>query len=320
MVIASKADERRARAALGATAPWKHVVVDGVTLAFDDEGSGPALVCLHAIGHGAADFARIRARLRGRHRVLALDWPGHGNSAADQLPTSAVRYADLLGGFLDAAGVEHPVLLGNSIGGAAAIRYAAAHPDRVRALILENPGGLAPADDSLARTVLAGMARFFAGGARGAWWFPRAFAVYYRTSVLTRRAAMAHRQLVVRSALELAPILHEAWRSFALPEADVRALAPRIPCPVLFAWATRDRFVQLGRSLPAIRQFPDARLEKFPAGHAAHLEMPEAFEASLERFLAELPGRAGSDSSSSPSLVEGVVHPLRSHIRAFGGS
>jgi len=89
-------------------------------------------------------------------------------------------------------------------------------------------------------------------------------------------------------------VLEQAWRSFATPEADTRALVSRITCSVLFAWAARDRFVQLGRSLPAIRQFPNARLEKFPAGHAVHLEMPEAFEALVERFLAEMVTQARS--------------------------
>jgi 4,5:9,10-diseco-3-hydroxy-5,9,17-trioxoandrosta-1(10),2-diene-4-oate hydrolase len=291
----------RARAALGTTAPWKDVLVDGVRVAFDDEGSGPALVCLHAIGHGAADFARVRARFHGRHRILALDWPGHGNSSPDRVPTSAARYADLLAGFLDAAEVEHPILLGNSIGGAAAIRHAAAFPERVRALILENPGGLATTDHLLARAVLAGMARFFASGARGAWWFPRAFALYYRTCVLQRRPARAQRELIVRAASELAPVLHDAWRSFALPDADLRALAPRITCPVLFAWATRDQFVQLRPSLAAIRRFPRAQLEKFPAAHAAHLETPDAFEAALERFMTEL----RADHPAAPALRAG---------------
>ena len=40
---------------VGATPPWRDVVVDGVRLAVDDAGDGPAIVCLHAIGHGAAD-------------------------------------------------------------------------------------------------------------------------------------------------------------------------------------------------------------------------------------------------------------------------
>lgn len=274
------------RAAVGASAAGRRLVVDGVALAFDDEGAGPPVVCLHAIGHGARDFARLRERLRGRHRVVALDWPGQGGSAADSHPAGGARYADLLEGFLTAARVERPVLVGNSIGGAVAIRYAAAHPDAVRGLVLENPGGLAPTSDVAARAALAGMARFFAAGARGAPWFPAAFAAYYRLCVLQRAAARPQRRRIVAAAYELAPVLAEAWRSFAAPDADVRALAPCVGCPVLFAWARRDQFVSLGRSRAGIGRFPDARLETFPAGHAPHLETPEEFEASVERFLA----------------------------------
>ncbi|HSV06310.1 MAG TPA: alpha/beta hydrolase [Candidatus Binatus sp.] len=275
----------RARTALGASG--HRVTIDGVSLAFDEEGAGPDVVCLHAIGHGAADFVRLRRRLCDRYRVLALDWPGQGNSGDDHVPASAVRYASLLEGFLAATGVTRPVLIGNSIGGAVALRHAAQHPDRVTGLVLENPGGLAATDDVLSRTALAAMARFFAAGARGAGWFPWAFAAYYRLFVLQRAAAAQQRRAIVASAFEIAPVLEQAWRSFATPESDVRTLVSRITCPVLFAWGARDQFVQLGRSLPAIRQFANARLEKFPVGHAAHLETPAALEALVEGFLAE---------------------------------
>src|ERR1700690_1483145 len=124
------------RAAVGAGAPRREVTVGGVRLAYTDDGEGPAVVCLHAIGHGAGDFARLRARLRPRHRVVALDWPGQGGSGDDAGPPSAARYTGLRGGLLDAIGVERAVLIGNSIGGAVAIRYAAAHPQRVGALVL----------------------------------------------------------------------------------------------------------------------------------------------------------------------------------------
>jgi pimeloyl-ACP methyl ester carboxylesterase len=285
-LAAGIADETNRRAAIGAVAP-RFVDVGGVVLAYDDEGSGPPVACIHAIGHGARDFERLRARLRGRHRVLALDWPGQGRSASDAELTSATRYAQLLDGFLAAARVERPVLIGNSIGGAAAIRYAHTHPDNVRALVLENPGGLSATNDRLAQRVLAAMAGFFAAGSRRARWFPAAFGAYYR-SVLQKGAAREQRRRIVAAAYELAPLLEEAWRSFARPEADLRDLAPGIPCPVLFAWATRDQLVSLARSHAAIRRFPRARLERFPAGHSPHLETPEAFETSVERFVATL--------------------------------
>jgi len=271
----------------GAPAGCRQVVVDGVRLAVDDAGDGPAIVCLHAIGHGAADFAGLRRRLAPRWRVLAPDWPGQGRSAADREPPRAARYAALLDGLLDACGVGRAVILGNSIGGAAALRYAAERPERVTALVLENPGGLDRTDDPVARTVIRAMVAFFDAGARGASWFPAAFAAYYRL-VLQRAAAAEHRRRIVASAPEIAPLLRDAWTGFGEPDADVRHLAPAIRCPVLVAWAARDQFIQLRRCRPALRSFADARLETFRAGHAPHLETPDAFETALERFLEPL--------------------------------
>jgi 4,5:9,10-diseco-3-hydroxy-5,9,17-trioxoandrosta-1(10),2-diene-4-oate hydrolase len=275
------------RSATGASPAARRVTVDGVGLAVDDQGRGPAIVCLHAIGHGAGDFAALRARLAPRWRVIAPDWPGQGRSDPDRVPPSAARYADLLGGLLDACAVDRAVLLGNSIGGAAAIRYVAAHPERVSALVLENPGGLDPATDALGRTALAAMVAFFAAGARGASWFPAAFAAYYRL-VLQRAPAAAQRRRIVAAGREIAPLLRDAWISFGTPEANLTALLPAIRCPVLVAWAARDQLVQLRRCRPALARFPDVRLETFPAGHAAHHETPDAFEAVLERFLEPL--------------------------------
>ena len=276
------------RWAVGAGAPWREVTVDGIRLAYNDDGEGAALVCLHAIGHGAGDFAGLHQRLGSRYRIVALDWPGHGRSGDDRMAVSAGRYAELLTGFLDALGIDQGVLLGNSIGGAATIRFAAAHPTRVRALVLANPGGLDRGGAGLTTRVITGMmARFFAAGTRGARWYPRAFAAYYRM-VLSGPAAADQRERISAAGVESAAILAQAWRSFGQPDADIRALGARVTCPVLFAWARGDRINQLGRARAAIKQFPNARLEAFSGGHAAFLEAPDEFAQSLERFLAGL--------------------------------
>ncbi|MGH7893326.1 MAG: alpha/beta fold hydrolase, partial [Candidatus Binatia bacterium] len=226
----------------------------------------------------------VRDRLAARHRVIAVDWPGQGNSGDDRHPPSAARYAELAMGALDALGIERAVVVGNSIGGAAALRMASARPERVSALVLENPGGLDPSDRT-ARTAIAAMVRFFDAGAHGARWFPAAFALYYRL-VLQRAAAAEQRRRIVASAVEIAPLLRDAWRGFGEPDADLRDLVATLRVPVLLAWASRDRIVQLRRCLPAIARIPGARLERFAAGHAPHLETTDAFLGSVERFLA----------------------------------
>jgi pimeloyl-ACP methyl ester carboxylesterase len=278
------------RHAVGASAARRFVTVDGVRLAYDDVGRGPTVVCLHAIGHGAGDFARLGAALRTRHRVIALDWPGQGWSDPDSVPPSSRRYAALLEGVLDAVDAGSVVLVGNSIGGGVAIRHAAAHPDQVRGLVLANCSGL-DAFDAVTRVACGLMARFFRAGVRGARWFRPAFAAYYR-SVLPLAAAAEQRARIVASADEIVPILAEAWTGFASPDADLRPLAPTIGCPVLFTWAVRDRFIQLRRNLPAIRTFPRARVVELAAGHAPQLELPDAFEREVDAFIRTLPAIA----------------------------
>ncbi len=284
------------RSAVGATAPWQEITVDRVRLAYNDDGNGPAVVCLHAIGHGAGDFTALRERLKGRHRMIALDWPGQGSSEDDHAPASAGRYTDLLAGFLDGLGIREVMLLGNSIGGAAAIRYAAAHPGRVRALILANPGGLDRGGHGrMVRATTGLMARFFAAGARGARWYPRVFAAYYR-QVLREPPAAKQRTRIIAAAQESAPILAQAWRSFGAPDADIRGRAASVSCPTLFAWATGDWANQLSRCRAAISRFPQARLAPFRGGHSAFLEAPDAFNGVLDDFLAEVSGARNRDS------------------------
>lgn len=284
------------RHAVGASAARCFVRIDGLRLAYDDVGPDdrahalPAVVCLHAIGHGAGDFAGLAARLGARRRVLALDWPGQGWSDPDCEPPTSRRYAELLAAFLAAVDAGPVVLVGNSIGGGAALRHAAARPESVRGLVLANPSGL-DAFDVVTRVACGLMARFFAAGARGARWFRPAFAAYYR-SVLPLAAADEQRARILGAADEIAPVLAEAWARFASPDADLRGLAPAITCPVLFTWAMRDRFIQLRRNLPAIRAFPNARLVELPAGHAPQLETPDAFAAEVVRFLETLEGPA----------------------------
>jgi pimeloyl-ACP methyl ester carboxylesterase len=283
--VAAVAEPRRA--AVGA-APGRTVEVDGVRLAYDDEGRGETIVCTHAVGHGAGDFAGFRARHRDRFRVVALDWPGHGRSAGDRVPTGSARYGELLARALDALGIERTILLGNSIGGAAALRVAAARPERIRGVVAANPGGLVP-DGVQKRVFTRAVARFFAAGARGARWYPWAFRALYRR-VLSEPPAAEQRARIVASGAEVAPILAAAWRSFGEADDDLSPLLPRIACPVLVTWSVGDRLNPLGLNRPGIARLAHGRLETFPGGHAPFLECPEAFDAALERFVRELTG------------------------------
>ncbi|RJF86749.1 alpha/beta fold hydrolase [Oleomonas cavernae] len=272
-------------AAIGVQAPFTMIDSAGTALAVSRRGRGQPVLCVHATGHGGRDFEGFAERVVPQgFEVIAVDWPGQGSSPADARAASADRYADLLEALVPQLFPDgrRPILLGCSIGGAAAIVFAARRPDLVQALVLADPGGLAPLD-RVARLFVGAMVRFFKAGTRGRWWFPRAFAAYYRT-VLPAPAAAGQRARIVAAGPQTAPVLAQAWQSFGEAGADIRGLLPRLPMPVFFAWARQDRIVAWGRSRAAVESVKHAQVQHFTGGHAAFLEDPDAFAGAFVAF------------------------------------
>lgn len=109
------------------------IEVNGALLAYDDTGDGSPVVLLHA---GIADRRMWRNQidaLATRHRVIALDLRGYGES---ELPAAPFAHHDDVAGLLDALGIDRAALVGCSFGGAVAVDTALAHPGRVSALAL----------------------------------------------------------------------------------------------------------------------------------------------------------------------------------------
>ncbi len=108
----------------------------GVRLNCETAGEGPAVVLLHGLG-GSADFWPPRTvGLDGRYRLLMPDLRGHGASDKPPGPYSIGMWSEDLLTSLDAGRVERAVILGSSLGGAVAQRFALDHPQRVVALVL----------------------------------------------------------------------------------------------------------------------------------------------------------------------------------------
>ena len=257
------------------------IIVDGVRLAVASEGSGPPVICLHAIGHGGRDFETFAAGIRSGFHVVRIDWPGQGRSGADREAPTPARYAQLLRGVVTALGLEAPVIVGCSIGGAAAIHYAAKYP--TRAIVLANSGGLAELSDSNRRACLF-ISRIFAAGARRAWWFGALFGLYYRF-ILPSKAAWPQRRRIVRAGYETADTLSQAWAKFAdTAAADQRQAAAALEIPVLVAWSMQDKINQFEAVRPALKQMKHVRIAQFKGGHAAFLEQPRRFIAEYLRF------------------------------------
>lgn len=123
------------------------VTVNGGTeIFYAEKGSGAPVVMLHGGGPGASGVANYRRNidvLAERFRVIIPDMPGYGQSSKnlDQAdPFGAL--ADSMRGLLDELGLPTADFVGNSYGGACALRLALDSPERVRKLVLMGPGGI----------------------------------------------------------------------------------------------------------------------------------------------------------------------------------
>jgi len=256
------------------------LAIDGADLWVRRRGAGSPVVCLHSVGHDGRDFEGLADRCSDAFEFICPDWPGHGRSGPDYAPVSAARYAQLVDGLLDKLGIANPILVGNSIGGSAAILCASRRP--VRGLVLCDSGGLV-AVNAAVRAFCSVFERLFIAGARGASWYPAVFALYYRL-VLTEPPARARRGDIIAGARRLAPLLRQAWASFARPDADLRAAAAALDAPIWVAWARSDRLIPLAMVRPALDQLQNARLSLFRGGHSPFLEQPDAFAAEFQEI------------------------------------
>lgn len=244
-----------------------------------DAGSGPPLLLLHGAGHDRRDFDALVPSLSRRFRTLAVDLPGFGESrVATPRALSAAVLFDVLEELVDGLRLPPVVVLGNSVGGAMAIRLAGRHPARVRGLVLVDPGGFTERS-LLVRAFCRLQGSEFVRRHTG-----RAFARHY-----LRRSGPLVDDLVDRVAeAEPASIAAHAavWRSFALPSASVVEEARRVRCPTLLAWGLKDPILRASAEGARARAaMPSAHWVPFDTGHVPFLEAKEEFLAAVTPFL-----------------------------------
>src|SRR5450759_5199863 len=119
-------------------------LVDGITLAYVDEGSGDPVVLLHGWGGQAASMTPLIAALRDRYRVITFDLPGFGGSSPPPVPWGTPEYAVFVERAVASLGITRATYIGHSFGGRIGIWLAARSPEAVQALVLIDAAGIKP--------------------------------------------------------------------------------------------------------------------------------------------------------------------------------
>ena len=110
--------------------------------AFIEAGSGPTLILLHGLGTSSDTWGPTIRALVDRFTVIAPDLAGHGQSSGAPLRGSVEPLVKALDAFCTEKGIETAAVVGHSLGGLVAARFALNHPNRVSHLVLVDAGGI----------------------------------------------------------------------------------------------------------------------------------------------------------------------------------
>ncbi|HTU95151.1 MAG TPA: alpha/beta hydrolase [Solirubrobacteraceae bacterium] len=264
---------------------------DGVRLSYRDfGGDGPAILLLHGLaGHGG-EWAQTASWLTAGHRVLAPDARGHGRS--ERRPVDVSRDALVA----DAAAIVQSaapaggsvIVVGQSLGGVAALSLAARRPDLVHGLVVADasPEGNLEAAEAAGRAVGAALHQWpvpFDSLTEAAQFFAERFGGPVAATAWT--AGLEERVDGWWPAFDvdvMERMLCEVTRAPAWADWE------RVSCPALVIRAG-DGLVDPETARAMVARLPEAQLvELAGAAHDLHLDRPEEWRAALSGFLDSL--------------------------------
>ena len=290
-----------------AGAPPHYETIDGLRIRYVRKGSGPPVLLLHGIASSIYTWKDVLPALAAHHDVIAVDFPGFGDSAIPR-PARGERILRTVVGLMDRLGIERASVVGNSLGGAIAVALAATLPDRVSRLVLLDPAGynFAPAD------------RPFVLRLAGAVPAPVLEALPVRPMVRLGLRQVFHDDGLVtpdKVAEYVAPLRRPgaaaALHDLLLGTDDLHfpGVIRGVRAPTLILWGRYDTWIPPRDAGRFAADIPGARVLMMEAGHMPQEERPAETAARVEEFLgAELsaPARPASPAPSAPPSLPGT--------------
>jgi pimeloyl-ACP methyl ester carboxylesterase len=263
----------------------------GLLHAYDAEGRGalPTTVLLHGLGSAATSFGPVLSRMRPHaRRLVAPDLPGHGFSGAPSVRLTPDALFGAVRDALDALVTEPMILVGSSLGGALALRYALERPRRVFALALVSPAAARTSEeewDALRDTFKIESAtearRLLAR-------------LYHRTPWYLPAFASGLRDVMQR------PAIRDVVGAATLDDLPAPESLGALAMPILLLWGQSERLLPASSLAYLRRHLPEHAIIEEPAGfgHCPHFDDPARLATRLVEFATTASvrrARAGAD-------------------------
>lgn len=310
---ASNANARPAPRGEDFAPPEEFIDAAGIQTHFVARGTqGPAIVLLHGFGSSTFTWRKTLAgELAEQFRLVAVDIKGFGLTEKPRDGRYHIRaYADHLLGFLEAMGLERPVLVGNSMGGAVALHLALTHPERVAGLVLVDsamPDFRPPRIDRARQAPEAPEAEPSEAGSRRRLTLrpnPNLLRLLITRSMIEQGLKASYRDpsVVTPEMIDAYYVpttidgAMEALAAMLSTTTDAEAPAQPLPpleslrLPTLVVWGRHDRVIPVALAEVFTRRIPEASQVIFEgSGHLPHEEEPAAFDDLLARFVLGIP-------------------------------
>ncbi len=264
--------------------------VNGITLHYLDWGpaDAPPVVLLHGITGHARVWDHLAARLVPGRRVLALDQRGHGDS--DPAPDDDYRVgtmADDVAAFVGSLRIDRFTLLGHSMGGRIAIKYAADHAARLERLVIVDIGpdinlaGLERVRDMMAQSPERIESEDWAVK------YIRRANPLQDLDMLRERVRHGLKRLLEGELIwKYAKGLRDMMREGRRDAVDLWEPLPRIPCPTLVVRGAESDILSAEVAKKMTERLPDGRVVEIAgAGHTVPADRPEEFVRQIRAFL-----------------------------------
>ena len=252
--------------------------LDGAKMVYERQGeSGRPLVLLHGWGGSHESFAPLIRDLSADHRILAVDFPGHGRSPEPPQPWEVTQFAHLTRALMEQEGFLHADVVAHSFGGRVALLLAAEDPNLFDRMLLTGCAGLPNRTDAklsartrrykrLRRLADNGVTRALFGGKVDIW----------REKLIQRYGSADYKALT--------PSMRQTFNRVLAQ--DLTWCVDKIKNPVLLVWGKDDTATPIWMGEYMQEHMADAALIPFEGcGHFAYLEAYSRFLAIAREFL-----------------------------------
>ncbi|GAA4892773.1 alpha/beta fold hydrolase [Actinomycetospora straminea] len=270
----------------------RHLLVDGVRLAYRDRGEGDPVVLVHGTPSYSHEWRHVAPAIEAAgHRVITYDLLGYGDSERPlDRDTSVAAQTELLLSLLDELGVTCPTLITHDIGGAIGQRVAVLHPGTVRRLMLIDTVSYDSWPSETWREIIRTRLESYAGMSAEDF---EAMMTRQLTMTVADESVMTGDELRAFLAPHRTPIGRTSFFEHQVRHYDSRwteELTDRlgeIAVPVRIVWGREDRWQPVSYAERLVKDIPGAELVVVDgAGHFLMEDDPDRLTREVLDFLA----------------------------------